>query len=149
VNPNDSDVQLDPKEATRLLERAREARRHAYVPYSGFPVGAALLTEAGEVFTGCNVENASYSLTNCAERVALQKAVSEGHQRFRAIAVVGPQDAVACAPCGSCRQVLHEFGAGMLVITPGPMWDAPRITPLAALLPDAFGPEDLSSGGAG
>jgi len=137
---------LDPAAAARLLARARDARRHAYVPYSHFPVGAALLTEAGEVFSGCNVENASFSLTNCAERVAVQKAVSEGHHRFRAIAVTGPEDDVPCAPCGSCRQVLHEFGPAMLVVTPGSAGEDPSVVPLGALLPGAFGPERLPGG---
>jgi cytidine deaminase len=149
VNRTDASTPLDPSAAAALLGRAREARRHAYVPYSRFAVGAALLTEAGEVFTGCNVENASYSLTNCAERVAVQKAVSEGHRRFRAIAVVGPEDDLPCAPCGSCRQVLHEFDADMLVVSPGSDPEHPAVTPLAALLPGAFGPERLTTRGAG
>jgi cytidine deaminase len=143
VNQPEPPAAMDLAAAAQLLARAREARRNAYVPYSRFPVGAALLTDDGQVFTGCNVENASYSLTNCAERVAIQKAVSEGHRRFRAIAVTGPEDDVACAPCGSCRQVLHEFGPALLVVTPGVDPGAPAVTPLGALLPGAFGPEHL------
>src|SRR5688572_5475496 len=108
---------LTPATARGLLERAREVRAHAYAPYSRFPVGAALLAVDGRVFTGCNVENASYGLANCAERVAIGKAVSEGARRFTAIAVVGPEDDVPCAPCGACRQVLYEFGHDMAVIT--------------------------------
>lgn len=131
---------LDRETAEALLRRAREARRHAYAPYSHFPVGAALLADTGEVFTGCNVENASYSLTTCAERVAIGKAVSEGVNAFRAIAVVGPADTAPCPPCGSCRQVLHEFGPDMLVITPSEEDGAsmPIIRSMRELLPGAF-----------
>ena len=122
------------------MESAREARAHAYAPYSHFSVGAALLADDGTVFTGCNVENASYGLANCAERTAVFKAVSEGRTAFRAIAVVGPEDNLPCAPCGACRQVLHEFGAEMVMITPaGP--DRPGellMTTVGALLPGAF-----------
>lgn len=139
--------QPDARTAAALLERAREARRQAYVPYSRFAVGAALLAADGSVFTGCNVENAAYGLTNCAERTAVFKAVSEGRRRFHAIAVTGPEDDVACAPCGSCRQVLHEFGPAMWVITPGGVAGAPRVRPLAELLPEAFGPERLPAAG--
>jgi cytidine deaminase len=131
---------LDRQTAETLLRRAREARRHAYAPYSHFPVGAALLAETGEVFTGCNVENASYGLTTCAERVAIGKAISEGVNSFRAIAVVGPEDTPPCPPCGSCRQVLHEFGPNLLVITPGDEHgaDAPVVRTMSELLPGAF-----------
>ncbi|HEV2150639.1 MAG TPA: cytidine deaminase [Longimicrobiaceae bacterium] len=134
-----SDTQPQPlpaETAEMLLRRAREVRAHAYVPYSRFTVGAALLAESGEVFTGCNVENASYGLTNCAERVAVGKAVSEGVRRFRAVAVVGPQDDVPLAPCGSCRQVLYEFGPDMVVVTPeGEGYTAAS---MRELLPGAF-----------
>jgi cytidine deaminase len=138
---------MDPDGARPLLAQAREARSHAYAPYSRFPVGAALLADDGRVFTGCNVENASYGLTICAERVAVGKAVSEGVRRFRAVAVVGPEDDAPCAPCGACRQVLLEFGAGMVVVTPDP--EAPggvRIDTAGGLLPDAFGPGHLPPG---
>jgi cytidine deaminase len=135
VNTNDTQDQ-----ALALMESARAARAHAYAPYSRFPVGAALLAEDGTVFTGCNVENASYGLTNCAERTAIFKAVSEGRTSFRAIAVVGPQDDLPCAPCGACRQVLHEFGAEMLLITPAGPQDPGGVvtTTVGALLPGAF-----------
>ena len=96
-----------------LIEKALEARRKAYVPYSHFHVGAALETETGEVFLGCNVENASYGAANCAERTAFFKAVSEGHRKFRRIAIVGGfLDGIEdyCLPCGICRQVMAEFG---------------------------------------
>jgi cytidine deaminase len=127
---------LPPEAAEMLLRRAREARAHAYVPYSHFTVGAALLAENGDVFTGCNVENASYGLTNCAERVAVGKAVSEGVRRFRAVAVVGPQDDAPCAPCGSCRQVLYEFGPDIVVVTP--QGDGYTAASMRELLPGAF-----------
>jgi cytidine deaminase len=129
-----------------LLEEARRARRHAYAPYSGFAVGAALEGEDGRVFTGCNVENASFGLTQCAERVAVAKAVSEGVRSFRAIAVVGPDDGAPCAPCGACRQVLLEFGGGWSLVTPDGRGGV-RVVPVSSLLPDAFGPADLRAGG--
>ena len=95
-----------------LMKLAAEARKNAYAPYSGFLVGAALLTEDGRVYTGCNIENAAYSPTNCAERTAFFKAVSEGARTFAAIAVVGGKGEMPdafCAPCGVCRQVMAEF----------------------------------------
>lgn len=100
-------------ENKELVMEALEARKKSCCPYSGFAVGAALLCEDGTVFRGCNIENAAYSATNCAERTAVFKAVSEGNMKFRAIAIVGgpkeraPED--FCAPCGVCRQVLAEF----------------------------------------
>ncbi len=129
--------------AGALLDRARQARAHAYAPYSKFPVGAALLASDGRVFTGVNVENASYGLGNCAERVAIGKAVSEGARSFTAIAVVGPEDDVPCAPCGACRQVLYEFGPGMLLIAPD--GEGHTTTTVGDLLPGAFGPSRLPS----
>jgi cytidine deaminase len=127
-------------ETLALMQSARDARAHAYAPYSRFPVGAALLADDGTVFTGCNVENASYGLTNCAERTAIFKAVSEGRTTFRAIAVVGPQDDLPCAPCGACRQVLFEFGPEMALITPAGAHDPGGVvtTTAGALLPGAF-----------
>jgi cytidine deaminase len=117
LTDHDSSPQLDPATARTLLKAARAAREHAYAPYSNVKVGAALMARDGRVFTGVNVENASYGLANCAERVAIGKAVSEGARDFVAIAVVGPDDDQACPPCGACRQVLHEFGADLLVVT--------------------------------
>lgn len=137
--------EIDPATASQLLERAREAREHAYAPYSRFPVGAALLAEDGRIFTGVNVENASYGLTTCAERTAVTKAISEGARSFRAVAVVGPEDDLACTPCGSCRQILHEAGRDMLVVMPGEAGD-PQVVPLHELLPGAFGGERLERG---
>lgn len=133
-----------PETAARLLEHARRARAQAYAPYSRFPVGAALLTEDGSVVPGCNVENASFSLTNCAERVALGSAIAQGRRGFQAIAVVGPEDDVATAPCGSCRQALFEFAPELWVVMPGS--DAPRVVPLRELLPGAFDAQRLEEG---
>lgn len=97
---------------TQLLEKAEQARKNAYAPYSNLSVGAALLTKSGNLYTGCNVENASFSPTNCAERTAFFKAISEGEREFEAIAVVGGkigEESRFCAPCGVCRQVMLEF----------------------------------------
>lgn len=97
---------------TKLINAALKARENAYVPYSNFRVGAALLTDKGKVFTGCNIENMAFSPTNCAERTAFFKAVSEGERKFTAIAVVGGEhnrEKEYCPPCGVCRQVMMEF----------------------------------------
>ena len=97
---------------SKLIEKAEEARKLAYAPYSNFTVGAALLTKSGKIYTGCNIENASFSPTNCAERTAFFKAISEGEREFEAIAVVGAnegEDSDFCSPCGVCRQVMLEF----------------------------------------
>ena len=126
-------------ERQRLVQAARQARENAYAPYSKYQVGAALLTEDGTIFTGCNVENAAYSPTICAERVAITKAISEGQRQFVAIAVAtsngGP-------PCGLCRQVMNEFAPDMLVI----VVDMEQIVAqfsVADLLPHGFGPPQL------
>lgn len=123
-----------------LLQRAKEARALAYAPYSHFRVGAAVDVGDGVIVTGCNVENASYGLSICAERVALTRALAQGHRTFYAIAVAGPEEARA-APCGACRQFLAEFDPQMAVTytTPG----EPVQTTLAQLLPQSFGPRDL------
>jgi cytidine deaminase len=125
-----------------LLEAAREAREHAYAPYSRYLVGAAVLTDDGEIFAGANVENAAYPLSVCAERSAVQRAVSEGARRLVAVAIVGSSLDGPAWPCGGCRQVLHEFGQDLVVVSEGPggMRDERE---LAELLPNAFGPEDL------
>jgi cytidine deaminase len=99
----------------RLVERAREARLRAAADYSGFKVGAALETESGEIITGCNIENATYGLTMCAERVAMFKALSEGHREFRRVAVVADTPAPT-PPCGSCRQILWEFAGDVEIV---------------------------------
>lgn len=94
--------------ATNLIELAIEASSRAYVPYSHFPIGSALRTEDGSIYTGCNIENASFGLTNCGERTAIFKAVSEGHQKLSEIAIYG-ETAEPVSPCGACRQVMVEF----------------------------------------
>lgn len=136
----------DAQTARDLLAQAREARAHAYAPYSRFPVGAALLADDGRVFTGVNVENASYGLGNCAERVAIGRAVTEGARRFRAVAVTGPQDTTPCAPCGACRQVLYEFGPEMWVIAPEENEAGYSATQMRDLLPGAFDTARLEAG---
>jgi len=124
-----------------LLKQAFKATRLSYAPYSKFRVGAALLTEDDEVVTGCNVENASYGLSNCAERTAVFKAVSMGKLRFKAIAVVSNKQNPVY-PCGACRQVLREFNKDITVIL-SDRRGRPIKTKLSKLLPNSFGPEDL------
>lgn len=119
-----------------LLEAARQARRHAHAPYSGFRVGAAIETDSGPFVTGCNVENATYGLTICAERVAMFKAISEGHRRFHRIAIVADTE-VATPPCGACRQILWEF-AGDLEIVLANLTEARCAYRLSQLLPHPF-----------
>ena len=128
-----------------LIKRAVEAREFSYSPYSGFRVGAALLGKSGKVYTGCNVENAAFSPTNCAERTAIFKAVSEGEREFEAIAIVGGKGetlAPLCAPCGVCRQVLAEFCSGDFRIVLGTPENV-QPTTLAELLPYSFGKSDV------
>ena len=124
-----------------LIDAARAAQRHAYAPYSRYRVGAALEAENGAVFVGCNVENASYGLTICAERAAVAAAVAGGARRIRRAVVVTDSDPPA-APCGACRQVLNEFGANMTVEAVGPARSLRWA--LSDLLPSAFGPEQLA-----
>jgi cytidine deaminase len=124
---------------TDLVARALEARNHAYAPYSGYPVGAAVLTSSGNVFTGCNVENASFGLTVCAERVAILKAVSEGDTVVTALAVVTEGGATMC---GACRQVLYEFGSEAKVYLADPSGTF-RETDAKSVLPEAFDGGDL------
>ena len=128
-----------------LLQCAIEAREMAYAPYSGFRVGAALVGKSGKIYKGCNVENAAYSPTNCAERTAIFKAVSEGEREFTAIAIVGGMDATIadfCAPCGVCRQVLAEFcGPDFRVVLGTP--DKPQVFAFKDILPYGFGKNDL------
>lgn len=131
-----------PGRVVALVREARRARRRAYAPYSRFAVGAAVLTASGAVVSGCNVENASYGLSNCAERVAIQRAVAQGHRRLRVVAVVGGRTGVL--PCGACRQVMVEFGVTH-VVAAGPTGPH-RTYPLTDLLGHAFGPADLSRG---
>ena len=107
---------LSKVEINDLLEAARSARGKAYAPYSSFPVGAAALGLDGRIYTGCNVENISYGLTNCAERTAIFKSISEGNRGFKAVAIAAGTDDY-CFPCGACRQVIAEFGRDILVIS--------------------------------
>ena len=133
--------------AAELVAAARAARERAYAPYSGFRVGAALLTAQGDVVTAANVENASYGLAICAERSAVVAAVAAGSRSFQAIAVAGNgPDPVT--PCGACRQVLREFpkGVDLEVLCAGESGDGVVTTTLGALLPDSFGPEALAGG---
>ena len=134
--------QPTPEQLDALVAAAWAARRNAYAPYSHFRVGAAILTSAGEVIGGCNVENISYGLTNCAERTAIFTARAAGKlssgATIVAVAVVG-RGATPPSPCGACRQVLYEFGPRCLVVCENLRGER-RITTLAALLPDAFGP---------
>lgn len=128
---------LSQSQIDRLIEAAREARRHAYAPYSRFEVGAAVLGGNDEIYIGCNVENASFGLTICAERVAVANAIAHGCRDFRALAMVAEVDNGPPAPCGACRQVLAEFSPALTIICVshgGP----PRLLLLDDLLPNRF-----------
>ncbi|MBO4425477.1 MAG: cytidine deaminase [Clostridiales bacterium] len=129
-----------------LCKAAIDIRKNCYAPYSHFCVGAALLTASGKIYTGVNVENAAYGPSNCAERTAVFKAVSEGERDFAAIAIAGgPEDGKLdyCPPCGVCRQVLAEFcAADFEIILPSSSGETKRFT-LAELLPESFGPDNL------
>ena len=132
-----------------LMRLAEAARENAYAPYSGFRVGAALLSASGRVYLGCNIENASYTPTNCAERTAFFKAVSEGERAFSAIAIVGGMGAdisELCAPCGVCRQVMAEFCDPDFRILLGNSKSVCSYT-LAQLFPLSFSPRDLEQKG--
>ncbi len=136
------------KKYQELVHAAIKMRKYSYAPYSHFTVGAALLSKDGNIFTGCNIENASYSPTICAERVAFFKAISEGEKEFEAIAIVGgkenekPND--YCAPCGVCRQVMNEFCDGDFKIILVKNENDISIYNLLELLPKGFGPHNLS-----
>lgn len=130
----------------QLCDMAVAMLERSYVPYSHFPVGAALLCKDGTVFTGCNVENAAYGSTICAERTALVKAVSEGHRDdFVRLAVVGNSKDY-CWPCGACRQMLYEFAPGLELLVARGDHDYVKL-PLKDLLPHGFGPKDLEQEG--
>ena len=139
---------MEQKEALRLalVQRAKEARKHAYTPYSGFAVGAALLCKDGSVYAGCNIENAGFTATCCAERTAFFRAVNDGKRQFLAIAIAGgkagEEPSQFCAPCGVCRQVMAEFCGPEfeILLTDG---SAVKVSSLGELLPQAFGPGDL------
>jgi cytidine deaminase len=127
---------------TELIDLARQARKKAYAPYSHYKVGAALLGKSGKVYTGCNVENASYGHTVCAERTAVLKAVSEGETEFEAIAVVTKNGG---SPCGACRQVLSEFAPELTIYIADKNGEY-RTTTMKKLLPDSFTPAHLEEG---
>ncbi|MFT8410202.1 MAG: cytidine deaminase [Schleiferilactobacillus perolens] len=128
-----------------LIQSAVDARRQAYVPYSHFAVGAALVTADGHVYQGCNIENSSYGLANCAERTAIFKAVSEGHRHFSELVVVADTtDPVS--PCGACRQVLAEFGEPTMPVLLTNLQGKIKRTTVAELLPYAFTEEQLHHG---
>ena len=126
-----------------LLEAALDAQTRAHCPFSQYPVGAAVRTAGGIVYTGCNVESASFSLTCCAERVAIFKAVSDGHTDIAACAIVTVEGKPA-PPCGACRQVLYEFGPSMRILLGNPGGDV-RVLELSQLLPEGFTQEQLLS----
>ena len=136
-------------EYSKLIEAALAAREFAYTPYSGFAVGAALLTKSGKVYTGCNIESASYTPSNCAERTAVFKAVSEGEREFSAIAIAaGPAEEEAplsryVSPCGVCRQVLREFNTGDMQVILCRDTEDFKVYTLAELLPFSFAEEDM------
>lgn len=125
-----------------LLEKAYEGRNNAYAPYSKFKVGAAVLMENGKIYTGCNIENASYGATNCAERTAIFKAISKGNRKIRAIAIVGTDDEYTY-PCGICRQVIAEFADENTEIILGKKSLEYTVKTLAEILPGAFTKEAL------
>jgi len=132
-----SPLKLSPQERDSLLDTARQALKRAYAPYSNFHVGAAVLTDQGQVFSGCNVENASYGLTICAERSAIFTAVHSAgvKPKIRAVAVVNG-DELPCSPCGACRQVIFEFGENAIVIFKGQQ--SYLEMPIQDLLPESF-----------
>lgn len=131
---------LTSEQKQALVEAANKVRRHAYAPYSRYPVGAALLTKSGKIYTGVNVENAAYPDSICAERTAIFKAVSEGERSYSAIAVTTDNGGT---PCGSCRQVLAEFGIDILVLIANNDGTIQEELLVKELLPYSFGPQDL------
>ncbi|HIZ62431.1 MAG TPA: cytidine deaminase [Candidatus Gemmiger avistercoris] len=142
-------MKLEQTQIRDLIRRAFAARKFAYTPYSHFNVGAALLTRNGKVYTGCNIENAGYTATNCAERTALFKAVSEGERQFSAIAIVGSKEGtvneLVTGPCGVCRQALYEFSGPDLTVIMARTEEDYIVTTLGQLLPYGFGPANLET----
>ncbi|MEJ4112112.1 cytidine deaminase [Corynebacterium kroppenstedtii] len=143
---NESDARGNFSDTTAdvaLLDHARDAAHAAYAPYSTFPVGAAIRTTDGDIITGCNIENASYGLTNCAERTATFRMIAEHHHvpRIDTIAIVGLK-AEPCWPCGACRQVLREFGCTRVIVEKN---SRPFVVPFDTILPYSFGPEALEA----
>ena len=133
-------VKLTQEESQSLIDLANKARQHAYVPYSKYPVGSALRTKTGRIYTGVNVENAAYPHTMCAERVAIFKAVSDGESEFDAISVVTNNGG---SPCGGCRQVMAEFGLDTIVLIADGTGKLQKEMTVAELLPEAFTPDHL------
>lgn len=131
-------------DAKELMKMAIEARQNAYAPYSHFAVGAALLAESGKVYTGCNIENASYGLTCCAERNAIFAAVGAGERRFKMLAVAADSPEPV-APCGACRQVIAEFGIPLVVM--GNLKETTKTMTAEELLPYGFGQESMNNKG--
>nr|WP_278245536.1 cytidine deaminase [Clostridium tetani] len=125
-----------------LIKKAMEARELAYVPYSNFKVGAAILTEDNNIYNGCNIENASFGATNCAERTAIFKAISEGKTKIKAIAILGRKDEFTY-PCGICRQVIAEFGDKNTIVILAKNIDEYEVKTLEEILPGAFTKKDL------
>lgn len=142
-------MKLEQTQIRDLIRRAFAARKFAYTPYSHFNVGAALLTRNGKVYTGCNIENAGYTATNCAERTALFKAVSEGERQFSTIAIVGSKEGtvneLVTGPCGVCRQALYEFSGPDLTVIMARTEEDYIVTTLGQLLPYGFGPANLET----
>ena len=140
---------MEKEQIQSLIRAAFSARRFAYTPYSHSQVGAALLAKSGKVYTGCNIENAGYTPTNCAERTALFKAVSEGERQFSAIAIVGSMqgtvNTLVTGPCGVCRQALYEFGGPELTVIMAKTEEDYIVTTLGELLPYGFGPANLEA----
>ena len=132
---------IDKETREKLLLSALEAKENAYAPYSSFPVGAALLTKGGRVFTGCNIENASYGATNCAERTAIFKAISEGEKEFIALAIVSNHPGYTF-PCGICRQVIYEFSRDIQIIFENNKGEMLSLS-IKDLFPYPFSEEDL------
>ncbi|MBP1925446.1 cytidine deaminase [Sedimentibacter acidaminivorans] len=124
-----------------LIKIAMEAREKSYSPYSNFKVGAAVYTRSGKIFTGCNIESASYSPTICAERVAISKCISEGYKDIEKIAVVGSDKSISF-PCGVCRQFILEFGKDIKILCAKNI-DSYKTYTISELMPNGFGPEDL------
>ncbi|MBP2033044.1 cytidine deaminase [Clostridium algifaecis] len=127
---------------SKLIYKAIKAREEAYAPYSNFKVGASVMTEDGSIYSGCNIENASYGATNCAERTAIFKAVSEGHRKLKAIAIVGSPEEYTY-PCGICRQVIVEFSQDNMDIIIAKNKDDYIVKKLDEIMPGAFSKKDL------
>jgi len=136
----EKETDMTEQEIQKLIDRAIVAREKTYSPYSHFGVGAALLCEDGAIYEGCNIENASYGLTNCAERTAIFKAVSEGRTKFKSLAVVADTEG-PCAPCGACRQVMGEFNIPIIIM--GNLKGDIEVVSTEALLPFSFSSTDV------